>query len=198
MKLGVKILSFTIIFLFLASASVYAFGSSTSSNSQTNQNVTNSSNSSTIVINCDVQTTLRERVKCRLQNDISEGTIEESCNSLANADQTSCRKLYTDSSVCYQRTGQAKVLCFREKAGIAQSLGISNSLAKRKYAVLLLYELQERVEARYKAGTLTADEASQLINKIVETKKIILENKSKAEIRTKMLELKTEWRQTIQ
>lgn len=64
----------------------------------------------------------------------------------------------------------------------------------RHYMVLVLYNLQERVEKAVEKERLTVDEGAILVNKIVEIKRAILDGAAKTEIRTMLQELREIWR----
>ncbi len=169
-------------------SSVYAAGGggggSSSSSSRSTTTV-----QKVAVMDCERNETMRERIKCRLlnSNEANEtATTEESCRGLANRE--SCQNLYRISAICYNKTGREKGMCFREKAGES----------KRYYIVLLLYDLQERVEEKYENGKITVGEASDLIDAIINTKKTILNSGSREEIKDKMQELRKKWTEIMQ
>ena len=149
---------------------------------------------------------LKERVKCRLENrnrfeNFSES--DESCEGLRN--KGLCVALYVKSQNCYNMEGENKDRCFRRvsefrEAQIAKEVGEAENKTEarervRHYMVLVLYNLQERVEYAVEEGKLTAEEGASLIEKIVEIKQSILEGEDKATVRTKVQELKDMWRE---
>ena len=154
---------------------------------------------------CDLYENRTERIKCRLENaDRFENFSEsdESCEGLRN--QGLCVALYVRSQNCYKMEGENRDRCFKAvanftQAKLAQEVGqTENKTAAREnvrhYMILVLYNLQERVEKAVEAGRLTSDEGAQIINKIVEIKRLILEGATKETIRQNLQELKTMWR----
>ena len=69
--------------------------------------------------------------------------------------------------------------------------------SKRNYVVFLLYELQERIEGYAEEGKITTDQASSLITKIVEIKRMIIAGESRANIEAKIIEFKKEYRVAV-
>ena len=60
----------------------------------------------------------------------------------------------------------------------------------RNYLILLLYDLQDKIEKANNDGTISDEDASAIINLIVEIKENLLEGKKKAEILPKLRELR--------
>ena len=153
-------------------------------------------------VSCETPNTLRERIKCRFQNKAvaraeSSIVIEEACRGQARAEE--CKQLYRQSKECYEiESAREKKRCFLEKSGVNINAGGTFRAApddtKRNYVVLLLYELQERIEEMEETGTLTSDEATDLVTQIVEIKKLILEGKPRSEIVPKIQQFKQDYR----
>ena len=61
----------------------------------------------------------------------------------------------------------------------------------RDYIVLLLYDLQEKIEGAIESGKVTSEEGALAIDKIVAIKELILQGKSKDEIRPLLVDLRT-------
>ena len=152
---------------------------------------------------CEDLTSMRERIKCRFQNKVvarAEATTvtEEACR--GHTRQAACTALYQRSSGCYDiSTPSEKKRCFLEKAGININAGGTFSAApndvKRNYVILLLYELQERIENMEERGTISDDQAANLVTQIVEIKKLILEGKPRSEIVPKIQQFKSDYRE---
>lgn len=205
MKKELKIQVLSLIFIIVFSAFAYAEGTSASSSANTPE--TNAQRTApaqaAAVLMCDSRTALKERIKCRLQNRIEtnyQERLHESCRNLNTQSKENCRRLYQEIKSCYQETGTAKDRCFKIKTGFATSAVSgqgTNKEAARNYLVTLLYDLEERVEEKQEAGIITAEQASDLIAKIVEIKEKILQNENGSEIRPLIRELKQLWRQTF-
>ncbi len=106
---------------------------------------------------------------------------------------------YATIQTCFKLEGRAKDACFKRASGFTKArLNEENSTQRpekaRDYMVALLYHLQERVEKAHEKGRISADDASALINKIVEIKQEILSGAKKEEIRPMVRELKEMWR----
>ena len=88
-----------------------------------------------------------------------------------------------------------------EKSGININRGGTFRAApdesKRNYVILLLYNLQEKIEGMQENGNITTDQATSLVTKIVEIKKMILSGAKRSEIVPKMQEFKKEFRLVI-
>ena len=152
---------------------------------------------------CDDLDTQRERIKCRLvlasEYKPKVNLIPEGCRRLASPE--ACKRLYRESAGCYELRGKEKNACFRRISGfIKEKINdeTENKTNKtRNYVVLLLYDLQERVEEAQAENKITEDEATDLVNKITEIKQDILDGKKKDEIRKRLVELKQMWRSSI-
>jgi len=183
----------TILILVLASF-VLAIGTSTRENKE---------NSNSII--CEDKTDLRERIKCRLENkNIAKqeayDSVEEACRGHNKTE--ACTRLYKNSAYCYeQENSTAKKRCFLKESGININAGgtfrAAPNDAKRNYVVLLLYELQERLEKMETNGIITSDQASSLIAKIVEIKRMTLAGEKRADIIVKINEFKKEYREVV-
>jgi hypothetical protein len=200
----------TTLFAFLLVASLaFAAGTSTGSGIKgKNNNTSNETMPTSLPIrhsfvgeDCEGLDEMKNRIQCRLENKIELPTKEESCKGLANEQLVSCAKLYTTSKDCYTKTGQDKDACFRNVVGITHSTlkgNSSNKTAVKEYMILVLYDLQERVEEAQEAGTIDAGTAADLITRIVEAKQTILQNKSTSEIRTAINSVKVAYRGAMQ
>ena len=196
-----KIIAF-ILGVIIVSGFVYAVGSSSSSGGSSGGSSSNNNNDNTQEpprenenLSCDNIDTLRERIQCRLENNEEGNGADESCKGLTRASR--CQTLYNLADRCYLLLGTEKDACFRQVIGFSswtlRDEASKNKDSIREYVVLLLYDLQERAENAYDENKITSDEASDLINQIVETKRIILENGSKEQIRAAIISLKSKW-----
>ncbi len=189
---------------------VMAAGSSTgnsnsNSNANSNENPVQVPTTPSTLTTCENFGTTRDRIKCRFQNRAvaqaeASNITEEACRGHARGQ--ACAALYRRSAKCYDiSASREKKKCFLEEAGININAGGTFRAApedtKRNYVILLLYELQERIEKMQERGTLTADESASLVTKIVEIKKLILEDKPRSEIVPKMQNFKKEYKTTI-
>ncbi|MEK6847336.1 MAG: hypothetical protein AABY16_04160 [Nanoarchaeota archaeon] len=191
-------------FVIAAGSSSGGSSSGGSSNNNDEPSTTPATPPPPTITTCENFNTVRERVSCRFQNSVvaraeSATVIEEACR--GHARQAACTALYRRSSECYDVSSpREKKRCFLEKSGININAGGTFRAApdtqKREYVVLLLYELQERIESMEERGALSADQAAHLVTKIVEIKKLILEDKPRSEIVPKIQQFKTDYRAT--
>jgi len=187
----------SIIIILLLGTFVLAAGSST--NTRKNSTNTNST------VNCEDKTNLEDRIRCRMQypDKAKAYGIEEACRGHNKTD--ACSRLYERSARCYNETltngSIMKKKCFLNESGININRGgtfrAAPKEAKQNYVVLLLYELQERIERMQESGLITADEASSLIAKIVEIKRMILAEEPRSDIIIKINEFKREYRSVV-
>ena len=193
-------------------------GGSSSTRSTQNQQQTTTTNQQPTedqpaLVNCEDTNTYasrRARILCRIENkdriqDSPKARIPEECRKLAATATTkriarnACIKLYKDSGEesenCYLRdsTGRQKLDCFRKVAGLTTA-SLSGQAEKkiehRKYVVLLLYELQGRIENAVENNILDKDKASEIIDLIVEIKEKIMSGGTREEIRPLIQELR--------
>jgi len=226
-KKSVKTISFVILsvaLILLASMFVYAAGESTTSVRDTNnsdikvnkteRNVTVSNS-----IDCESSSNRTDRIKCRLENreEIKARVVErikafnndtstyEACQGLRN--EGLCVALYAQSQRCYRLNDTERDRCFKKivrfrEAQINKSIEVeANKTEARErvkhYMILVLYNLQEKVEKANEKGRISSEDAAEIINKIVEIKRSILEGVTKAEIRSQLAELKQMWRTAL-
>ncbi len=200
-------ISTLLIFVILFSYSVMAAGSSTGNgnNANSNGNATQVPTTPSTLTTCENLDTINDRIKCRFQNKAiakaeASNIIEEACRG-HNRGQA-CAALYRRSAKCFDiNAPREKKKCFLEESGVNLNAGGTFRAApddtKRNYVVLLLYELQERIEKMQEQGTLTTDQSASLVTKIVEIKKLIIEGKPRSEIVPKIQAFKQEYRTTI-
>ncbi len=151
---------------------------------------------------CEEFEIVKERIRCRLIQGIEggEGGVEEACRGLRT--QGRCVAFYATVQTCYKLEGRAKDACFKRAAGLQkQALSEEDSKERkekaRQYIVALLYDLQERVEKAHEKGKINVDDASEIINRIVEIKKDILNGELKDKIKPEMIALKQLWRSKL-
>ncbi len=156
---------------------------------------------------CEDKSTLKERIKCRLENkevarEEKSRSVEEACRSDSNATKMACERLYNVSARCYEQADAiTKKKCFLQESGVNINKGgtfrATPDESKRNYVVLLLYDLQERIENMHENGNISSEQASSLIQKIVDIKRMILAKEKRSEIVLKMQEFKKEYREIV-
>jgi len=192
-----KMLIFVLL-LFLTASLVYAVGSSTGGSSSSSSSGGGGGGSSTKTVqeplSCEVRTTLKERIKCRFENGTEEGgTTPEACKQ-AN-EFGACITLYKNSYPCYDLSGRAKDSCFKQVSGFTknnlQEQSVLDQSPIKNYIVVLLYDLQEMIEESFEEGEISSENSSDIVASIVEAKRKILQGKSKSEIKSDILIVKT-------
>lgn len=156
------------------------------------------------VTTCESAVTLRERIKCRMENPSvarreAYQAVEEACRGSTSTKMQACENLYKNSAMCYDMADSIeRKRCFLVSSGVSLNAGGTFRAApddsKRNYVVLLLYELQERIENKQEEGKITVDEATSLISKIVEIKKMIIAGEKRADIIVNINQFKQEYR----
>lgn len=151
---------------------------------------------------CEDKSTIKDRIKCRFENPSvaykeAYQAVEEACRD--DRYKEKCERLYKASSYCYNEDNiSERKKCFLKESGISiNSQGTFRAApddSKRNYVVLLLYELQERIEDMQSEGKITVDQATSLIEKIVGIKKMILAKEPRSEIVIKINEFKQEYK----
>lgn len=120
---------------------------------------------------------------------------EMSCENVKNV--VACERLYQITSVCYDKTGLERGKCLREKIGVRADR-MEDKETKRGYLVLLLYDLQKRVERQNENGKITDEDAATLIAKILDIKHSIQNGDSRAEVKAELQDLRTLWKSIFQ
>lgn len=184
-----KIFSAIIVLIVLSSFGVYAAGYSTGGNTNADTNNRNSAD----LVNCEDKNSRKERITCRLENKnaLAESyELEEACRN--HEKQALCERLYTNAGECYTLPDSEKRTCFIKKSGLAQGTDILSASEdmRRNYLVLLLYELQERIEDKHSQGEITTEEAAILIEQIVRAKRAILSKEPAGIIKPMVTDLK--------
>ncbi len=169
--------------LSLSMVLVTAEGASTGGTTTGTERTVNAVNA----VACETRATVKERIQCRMQFRSNVQSIEESCRALSIDKQAACNRLQNDAAPCYDKPATEKALCLRTNAGVgAGKLNRYAATERRHYAALLMYELQERIEAKQEAGALTDEQAADLIAQIVDIKQALLANAPLDEVKTKM------------
>ncbi len=145
---------------------------------------------------CEDKQTVKERVKCRLETGAESGTIE-ACKGLNNE----CVTLHKRAYSCYDKKGVDEDRCLKEKSrftykSVKKEASV-NSINVRGYLVLLFYDLQQRVEEAYDNKRITAEDASELVSRIVEIKQDILTNKPKSIVKPAIDSFKLKWKEKM-
>lgn len=193
MKKSLVMLSVLVLIALLALSFTEARGGSTGGT--TNRTTNNPALNAVTAAACETRTELKERIACRMRANANVNSIEESCRALSFDKQAACNTFQNNARPCYDKSPREKMLCLREHVGFGQ--GQLNRYApedRRKYAALLLYELQERVEKSKEQGRLTEDQAADLIASIVHIKQSLLTNASIDTIKEQMVAFKVKWR----
>ena len=152
---------------------------------------------------CESYETKRERIKCRLTHgddyETPAGTIEETCRVADNTAR--CNALYSVLKNCYELEARQKDKCFKRAIGLRAKISDTpvqeRGQKARDYVVALLYDLQEKVEAKAKNSEIDTEDAAEIVDEIVDIKEAILNGESKENIRTKMQALKIKWRNLV-
>jgi hypothetical protein len=154
-------------------------------------------------VNCEELEDRKERIRCRLARGedyrAPDGNIPEACKNLKTRGQ--CIALYATVDGCYQlEDGAKKDRCFKRAVGLRKaSLGEESPEGRpekaRKYAVSLLYDLQEKIEYAAEEGRIDPDDAAEIVDKIVEIKRSILEEETtKTEVKAELRVLRQMWK----
>ncbi len=157
---------------------------------------------------CENINTIKERILCRFKLSESErkyfnqkkNIIEEACRGSEKQDK--CSQLYNRLAPCYKENGAVNAKkCMLRESGININQGGTFRAAptevKRNYVVAQLYNLQERIEALHKEGKITDEQATDLVNSIVEVKKMIINGSPRADIVPKMQEFKQKFKEIV-
>lgn len=200
MKSGTELSVILIIALLFFSVFIFAAGGSSggSSGGGSSGEVSSSTVPKVTTVNCEELGSVSGRINCRFENkdnlEYAEEEVEdEACRNHVKTQE--CIELYANSASCYEMTGIAKQRCFIQKAGLSenQDLRTASSKGKRNYIVLLLYEIQERIEDKHENGVLSTSDAANLVSTIVEIKKDIILGISQSVIKPKIQSFKTKY-----
>lgn len=112
-----------------------------------------------------------------------------------------CQALYASAKVCYMQREKStgsdsdkKTFeeCLQRNAGLQKKVSeeATNKDGVRKYLVLRLYNLQQKVEKASQDGKITSDDAATTIDLIVKIKADIMGGSTKAEIKDEVEQLK--------
>jgi hypothetical protein len=171
------------------------------------------------VSECEEFDNRTERIKCRLRiareskvagetsddgdyDDQYGDRIPEACLRLKDAAEENdkhltkdhCKRLYRNVNKCYELPGRAKDQCFKRIIGFARAHINDEDDDKprksRQYVVVLLYELQERIEHVNEEGKISDEDSAEIIDLIVEIKEDILNGEGKEVVKPKLKELR--------
>lgn len=151
------------------------------------------------------QDELRDRIKCRFDNNRFENFSEsdETCEGLRNTGL--CVALYVRSQNCFKsEEGEKRDRCFKMVAEfkedqinkeINKSENKTQSREKlRLYMVLVLENLQKRIEKAVNNSKITSAQGAVLIEKLVEIKQAVLDGEDKPVLKSQIQELKNMWK----
>lgn len=150
-------------------------------------------------IDCENSEIRRDRIKCRLEyiknnKDYKNfNVLPEACRKIK--DENKCLRLYEKSQSCYEKTGREKNKCFKKVIGFARAKLKDENPADRnnkarEYIVLLLYDVQEKIEDAIENNKIDVYKGAEIVDKIVEIKQMILNGDSKNDIKPSMIELR--------
>ena len=152
---------------------------------------------------CEKNKNRKERIRCRLKY-IKKHKEEfkapynkapEACRRLGKDKMKRCKQFYENSQKCYLKKGKYKNKCFKRLANFAKAKLKDEKENKNKksrdYVILLLYDIQEKIEKAIENERVDADKGAEAIDKIVEIKEDILNGIKKNDIKPKMLQLRT-------
>jgi len=152
--------------------------------------------------NCETFNSTNERLRCRIiqgeNYTAPSGNIPEACRLNNTEIKGRCVAFYATIQTCYKLPAKAKDACFRRASGLTKKFDEEFQEGRREkarnYMVTLLYELEQRVERAHEKEKISDDNAVLLVDKIVQIKKVILEGKSKDEIKTMLRDLRETWK----
>ena len=144
---------------------------------------------------CESFATIKERVACSLEFGQEKETTPEPCRVLPVA--ATCVKYYRDSVPCYEKDGKEKDKCFKDvlqfsKKSVKQQAKF-DTRPLQSYMLLVLYDLEERVEEAVEDKELSVEDGAALITDIINLKIKVLERKPAAEIKAGLQKLKNKW-----
>ena len=152
---------------------------------------------------CEGYEDRKGRTECRLRYirehkeefKASYDKAPEACRGLSKAKIKRCKTFYKKSQKCYVEKGRAKNKCFKRLANFAKAKlkdeKVDKNKKSRDYVVLLLYDIQEKIEKAIENERVGVDKGAEAIDKIVEIKEDILNGIKKNDIKPKMLQLRT-------
>ncbi|MEM3074799.1 MAG: hypothetical protein QW727_02560 [Candidatus Pacearchaeota archaeon] len=171
----------------------------------------------TQLIACESLTNRTERIECRLRirdkenykNETErvlteEAKIPEACRRLNTENKTLCKQLHRASNICYDLEGRQKNKCFKRVIGFINSnlndepSRVERAEKGRKYIILLLYDLQEKIEKKVSDGEISENTGANLISQITEIKENILNNEPRRVIQPKIQAFRQSFREAIQ
>jgi hypothetical protein len=154
---------------------------------------------------CEKYKNRKERIRCRLKYikkhkeefKAPDNKAPEACRRLGKDKMKRCKQFYENSQKCYLKKGKSKNKCFKHLANFANAKlkdekeNKNKNKKSRDYVILLLYDIQEKIEKAIENERVDADKGAEAIDKIVEIKEDILNGIKKNVIKPKMLQLRT-------
>ena len=152
---------------------------------------------------CENKKDRKERIICRLKYikkhkekvGVPSNKAPEACRGLGIDKKSRCKQLYKNSKICYVKKGKDKNKCFKRLANFAKAKLKDEKENKNKksrdYVILLLSDIQEKIEKAIENERVDADKGAEAIDKIVEIKEDILNGIKKNDIKPKMLQFRT-------
>ncbi|MAH06935.1 hypothetical protein CMI38_01645 [Candidatus Pacearchaeota archaeon] len=156
-----------------------------------------------IEIECEDPGNRRDRIKCRLDY-VKENkkdyvapkdSVPEACRNLENNEREGCRVIYKKADQCYGKDGKGKNKCFKRVANFAnaelkdEKPNVRDGKA-REYVVLLLYDIQEKIEHAIENGRVESGKGAEIIDTIVVIKELILKGEKKEVVKPLMRDLR--------
>jgi hypothetical protein len=189
------------ILILLSVSFVLAAGSSTGGTQNTTPTPSSPPTQVSRAEACETIDTPKERILCRFKISESEresynqrySVVEEACR--GSDKEAQCTQLYRRLAPCYKENDAIKSKkCMLKESGINPNQGgtfrAAPKEAKRNYVVAQLYNLQERIEDLHEEGKITDEDATEIVSRIIEIKRMILNGSPRSEIVSKMQEFK--------
>ena len=152
---------------------------------------------------CENKKVRKERIRCRLRYikehkekvGVPSNRAPEACRGLGIDKKSRCKQLYKNSKICYVKKGKDKNKCFKRLANFAlaklKDEKENKNKKSRDYVILLLSDIQYKIEKAIENERVDEDNGAGAIDKIVEIKEDILNGIKKNDIKPKMLQLRT-------
>jgi hypothetical protein len=152
---------------------------------------------------CEDHNGRRDRIKCRLdyvkekkkEYVVPKESVPEACRNLEKNDREGCRVFYKKSYQCFEKNGRGKNKCFKRLANFAKAKlkdekpEVRDGKA-RDYVVLLLYDIQEKIEHAIENERVGSEKGAEVIDKIVVIKELILKGEKKNVVKPLMRDLR--------
>ncbi len=125
----------------------------------------------------------------------SKDSVPEACRNLENNEREGCRIIYKKVGQCYDKDGKGKNKCFKRVANFANAKlkdekpGVRDGKA-REYVVLLLHDIQGKIEQAIEDGRVESGKGAEVIDTIVVIKELILKGEKKEVVKPLMRDLR--------